>query len=172
MGKKVKPQEEVKGDVNMSPMIDCCFLLLIFFVVNATALTVSKDPSVNMPQAVSCSDLKDANGCIVVNIFADTDKMSANALKQFNQHYPAGTVFGVSDGTKDTGYSIDQVQPLTDFITQQKEIMKARHLEDKDIRIYLRGDQDTPWERTATVIRCAAAAGVTNLVFGTLPARK
>lgn len=169
--KKMKPQEEVKGDVNMSPMIDCCFLLLIFFVVNATALTVSKDPSVNMPNAVSCSDLKDANGCIVVNIFADPDKMSDKAREQYNKHYSPGTVFGVSDGTKDTGYSIDQVQLLTDFITQQKEVMKNRNLEEKAIRIYLRGDQDTPWERTATAIRCAAAAGVTNMVFGTLPAK-
>ena len=36
MGKKnARANDEVKGDVNMSPMIDCCFLLLIFFVVNA-----------------------------------------------------------------------------------------------------------------------------------------
>lgn len=171
MGKKVKAQEEVKGDVNMSPMIDCCFLLLIFFVVNATALTVSKDPSVNMPNAVSCSELKDANGCIVVNVFADPEKMSANAQKAYNKTYKPGTIWGVSDGSQSYGYSMEEQQALTEYISKQREIMKSRKIDEKLIRIYLRGDADAPWERTATAIRCAAAAEVTNMVFGTLPAR-
>lgn len=44
MGKKkanVAPEEE-NGEMDMSPMIDMVFLLLIFFVVNATAITVKK----------------------------------------------------------------------------------------------------------------------------------
>ena len=67
--KKIKVEDSVDGKVNLSPMIDCCFLLLIFFVVNATALTVSKDPSVAMPQTVDPTDLENAEGCIVVNVF-------------------------------------------------------------------------------------------------------
>lgn len=173
MGKKVRPQEEVKGDVNMSPMIDCCFLLLIFFVVNATALTVSKDPSVNMPSAVSCSELKDANGCIVVNIFADQDKMSQRAKEAYAKNYKKypGTIWGVSDDGQSIGFALENTQGLTEYISKQKELMKSRNIDEKLIRIYLRGDADTPWERTAIAIRCAAAAGVTNMVFGTLPAR-
>ncbi len=173
MGKKVKPQEEVKGDVNMSPMIDCCFLLLIFFVVNATALTVSKDPSVNMPSAVSCSELKDANGCIVINIFADPDKMPEKARQAYEKNYAKypGTIWGVSGENQTVGFPQDNSQGLTEFITKQKDIMKSRNIDEKLIRIYLRGDADAPWDRTAGAIRCAAAAGVTNMVFGTLPAR-
>ena len=157
----------------MSPMIDCCFLLLIFFVVNATAMTVAKDASINMPSAVSCSELKDANGCIVVNIYADPDKMSQKAADKYQQTYGrAGVIWGVSDGTESAkGFTIDEAQLLTDYISKQKEFYKNKNLEDKDIRIYLRGDVATPWERTAAAIRCAAAAGVSNMVFGTLPAR-
>lgn len=156
-------------------MIDCCFLLLIFFVVNATALTVSKDPSINMPSAVSCSELKDANGCIVVNIFADPEKMAPNALKKYQQTYKrSGVIWGVADSTDPSGsrgFTMDETQGLTDYITKQKEFYKNKNLEEKAIRIYLRGDMDAPWERTAAAIRCAAAAGVSNMVFGTLPAR-
>lgn len=156
----------------MSPMIDCCFLLLIFFVVNATALTVSKDPSVNMPSAVSCSELKDANGCIVVNIFADPEKMSPAAADKYQKTYKrSGVIWGVSDGDSSKGFTIDEAQLLSDFITKQKEFYKGKNMEDSAIRIYLRGDIDAPWERTAAAIRCAAAAGVSNMVFGTLPAR-
>lgn len=159
----------------MSPMIDCCFLLLIFFVVNATALTVSKDPSINMPNAVSCSELKDANGCVVVNIFADPDKMKPKALEKYNKNYKRpGVIWGVSDGSEASGvkgFTKDETQALTDYITKQKEFYKSKKMDEKQIRIYLRGDIDAPWERTAGAIRCAAAAGVTNMVFGALPAR-
>ena len=76
--KKIKVEDGVDGKVNLSPMIDCCFLLLIFFVVNATALTVSKDPSVAMPQTVDPTDLENAEGCIVVNVF-DPPSLNAQA---------------------------------------------------------------------------------------------
>ncbi len=170
--KNSRPNDDVNGNVNLSPMIDCCFLLLIFFVVNATQITVAKDPSVKMPSAVSCSDLKDANGCIVVNVFSDTDKMAPKALEKYSKDYPPGSLWGVADANgRSIGYNTGQVQELTDFIKKQKETFKGKGLEDGKIRLYLRGDMAAPWERSSTAIRCAAAAGVTNIVFGTLPSK-
>ncbi len=172
--KSARNDDGPSGDVDMSPMIDCCFLLLIFFVVNATQLTVSKDPSVGMPSAISSTDLKDANGCIVVNVFKDADKMEGKALEKYNKTYQPGTIWSTASdggGGKNTGYSLSQTNDLTEYIKTQKEMYKAKNMEEKDIRLYLRGDKDTPWERSATAIRCAAAAGVNNIVFGTLPAK-
>ena len=174
--KNARPQEEVKSEMDMSPMIDCCFLLLMFFIVNAAQITVSKDPSVNMPNAVSASEMKDANGCIVVNVFADPEVMGANnptALDKYNSTYPPGTIWGVADASgASIGYNRNQAQELTDFIKRQREAMEARGtIEPQMIRLYLRGDADAPWERTSGAIRAAAAAGVTNIVFGTLPAK-
>ncbi|MBR1978891.1 MAG: biopolymer transporter ExbD [Akkermansia sp.] len=171
--KKLNTKEEVSADINLSPMIDCCFLLLIFFVVNATQITVSKDPSVGMPSAVSCTELKDAKGCIVVNVFADVENMKGNALNKFTTTYPSGTYWGVAEaGGKSIGYTSSQTQELTDFISKQKDLFKNQQkIEEKNIRLYLRGDQNAPWERSATAIRCAAAAGVNNIVFGTLPSK-
>ena len=171
--KNARDQEEIKGNVNMSPMIDCCFLLLIFFVVNAIQITVSKDPSVRMPSAITCNDMKDAKGCIVINIFKDFDKMDSGAQEKFRKNYKgkAGVIWGVSDNTKNVGYTEDEGNLLTEYVTKEKERFKAKKMEDKDIKIYLRGDKDAPWERTCKAIRCAAAAGVSNLVFGTLPAK-
>ena len=174
--KKSRAQEEVKSEMDMSPMIDCCFLLLMFFIVNAAQITVSKDPSVNMPNAVSASEMKDANGCIVVNVFADPEVMggkNANALAKYNATYAPGTIWGVADASgASIGYNRTQAQELTDFIKRQREAMEAKGtIEPQMIRLYLRGDADAPWERTSGAIRAAAAAGVTNIVFGTLPAK-
>ena len=171
--KKARGNDEVDGKVNLSPMIDCCFLLLIFFVVNATQITVAKDPSVKMPSAVSCSELKDANGCIVVNVFPDAEKMNSESLKKFAKNYPPGTIFGVSDANgASIGYNMTQMQDLTDFIKKQKEMLMARpNMTEAKVRLYLRGDQEAQWDRSSAVIRCAAMAGVTNIVFGTLPSK-
>ena len=171
--KNARGNDEVDGKVNLSPMIDCCFLLLIFFVVNATQITVAKDPSVKMPSAVFCSDLKDANGCIVVNVFGDPERMDSKTLEKFSKQYPAGTVWGVTDANGNPiGYSSSQTQDLSDFIKKQKELLEARPgMDPAKVRLYIRGDKDAPWERTSGVIRCGAMAGVTNIVFGTLPSK-
>ncbi len=172
--KSARNDEGPSGDVDMSPMIDCCFLLLIFFVVNATQLTVSKDPSVSMPSAISSTDLKDANGCIVVNVFKDADKMEGKARSKFLETYTPDVIWSTASdggGGKNAGYTLAQTNDLTEYIKTQKEQYKAKNMEEKSIRLYLRGDKDTPWERSATAIRCAAAAGVNNIVFGTLPAK-
>lgn len=172
--KNARSTEEVEGKVNLSPMIDCCFLLLIFFVVNATQITVSKDPSVSMPSAVAASDLQDANGCIVVNVFNDPDKMEGKALEKFSKNYKgdSSVIWGVTDAVgAPVGYNQNQTQELTDYISKQKDALKAKNIEQDKIRIYVRGDVNAPWERTAGAIRCAAAAGVTNIVFGTLPVK-
>jgi biopolymer transport protein ExbD len=174
--KKSREPEEVNCEGDPSPMIDCCFLLLMFFIVNASQITVSKDPSVNMPHAVSASEMKDANGCIVVNVFADPDVMGAKnpkALEKFNQTYAAypGTVWGVADASQNSiGYTSGQSQQLSEFITKQREAMEAKGIKPEMIRLYLRGDADAPWSRSSGAIRAAAAAGVSNIVFGSLPA--
>lgn len=172
--KKSRPVEEVNGNPNMSPMIDCCFLLLMFFIVNASQITVSKDPSVNMPNAVSASEMKDANGCIVVNVFADPEIMgakNAKALEKYNKNYAPGTIWGVADASQNSiGFNSGQMQELSDFITKQREAMQGKKIKPEMIRLYLRGDADAPWSRTAGAIQAAAAAGVNNIVFGTLPA--
>lgn len=171
--KNARGNDEVDGKVNLSPMIDCCFLLLIFFVVNATQITVAKDPSVKMPSAVFCSDLKDANGCIVVNVFADQERMDEKSRAKFAEKYSPGSVWGVTDANGNAiGYNSGQGQDLTDFIKKQKEqLMSRAGMEESKVRLYIRGDKDAPWERSSGVIRCGAAAGVTNIVFGTLPSK-
>ncbi len=168
--KNSRAQDEVDGKVNLSPMIDCCFLLLIFFVVNATQITVAKDPSVKMPRTVTSSEMKDANGAIVVNIFADPDTMEDVALKKYQKAYPVGSIWGTSNGSGGgvTGYLEGQTSELKEYINKKNEEYKAKNMPPEKIRLYLRGDMMAPWSRTSKVIELAASVGVTNIVFGTI----
>ena len=54
--------------VDMSPMIDLVFLLLIFFMVSSTLITYRKDPDVIIPVATAGKVPKDIQGRVILNI--------------------------------------------------------------------------------------------------------
>lgn len=183
MGKKRVKVEEMECKPNMSPMIDACFLLLIFFVVNATQITVAKNPFVKMPKAVKCDDLKDAQNCIVVDVFADGEKMDqkangdkpSEAVRFAEKHGQAiwHVAKSMTDGDKvaaalkdyqPKGYTEDQFDQMTECIRSYKDHI-AQRVEKEKIVLYLRGDIAAPWARTNKVIAAAAKAGITNIVF-------
>lgn len=203
MGKKVQQPDEDYGKVNLSPMIDCCFLLLIFFIVNATALTVSKDPSVTMPQAVDPTDLEDAKGCIVINVFAPEemqresesaeldkpkrDKAKSLIDKMVKTYKASGKQFeamhygvtGSEDGGEPEAYSESDLRgkttkesnPLAKFVDKEKKLMEGLKNPPEKIRIYIRADSRASWERTFKAIEAANLAGVSDIVFGSIPAK-
>lgn len=199
MGKKKSQQpDDDYGKVNLSPMIDCCFLLLIFFIVNATAMTVSKDPSVTMPQATKPTDLKDAKGCIVVNVFAphkmqevangpastpeqiQRKKAEETKIKKMIETYncPDITkiVFGVKTSKGDMKFFSDEVgtvQKLQEYIKEEKKVqLDELKVEPDQVRIYVRADARADWRHTFMVIQAANATQIDDIVFGNVPAKK
>ena len=148
MGKKkanVAPEEE-NGEMDMSPMIDMVFLLLIFFVVNATAITVKKDKNIQMPTASSSGEVKSANGCIVVNVYGE------------------GVLW-----SSDVGTPLNSSDELKEYIKNLAERFKDR--QDFETRLYLRGDQQALFKGSREVIRVAAECGVIKVIFAVLPAK-
>ncbi|MBQ3524744.1 MAG: biopolymer transporter ExbD [Akkermansia sp.] len=191
--KKVQQANEDYGKLDMSSMIDCCFLLLIFFIVNATALTVSKDPSVTMPQATKPTDLEDAKGCIVINVFApekmqefakSNDPMAPNEQTRINklmETYKCNDITRIHYGVKThkgevkyftSGTGEDVVKKLEDFIKDEKKALEATKIDPKQFRVYIRADARADWSRTFNVIGAANNAEVPDIVFGSLPAKK
>lgn len=192
--KKAQIPDDDYGKVNLSPMIDCCFLLLIFFIVNATAMTVSKDPSVTMPQATKPTDLEDAKGCIVVNVFAPDKMMEVvrsgsaqekqneeNRVKKLQESYKCNDVtrihFGYKTSKGEMQFATDEgasatVKKLEEYIKAEKKAMEALKIETEKIRIYVRADARADWKRTFYVITAANNAGISDIVFGSIPAKK
>ena len=65
---KLRATEEPEANVDMTPMIDCVFLLLIFFMVSATMSKVDQTPEVKLPVAPKAAIPEDLRGRGVVNI--------------------------------------------------------------------------------------------------------
>ena len=64
----VKLQEEEAPEVQMAPLIDCVFLLLIFFLVSSQMKKVEKELPITLPRADATVEVKAAPALTTVSI--------------------------------------------------------------------------------------------------------
>ena len=132
------PQDELKMD--MSPMIDMVFLLLIFFLVNAQMIVVKLDKDVKPPIAKHTQVDEVRNGRIVINIL------------------------------KDGQYRNEESQPLQDDAAIEAWIKEQKAINDQrgyTSRLHIRGDKDTVFKYCRKVLRIGARLGVDQVIFAT-----
>jgi biopolymer transport protein ExbD len=127
--------------IDMSPMIDMVFLLLIFFLVNATMIIVQQDPNVEPPIADKAKEAEDGKGRIVINIYED------------------GEVFNETGKQK-----LETDEAIKDYIKQGREAVELQGFKAK---LHLRGDKRAVFKHSRKVIRLAAEAEVEQVVFAT-----
>lgn len=146
MPSKLRATTAVEDDelhVDMSPMIDMVFLLLIFFIVNATAIIVKTDPKVTPPVADQAKPQEDGRGRIVVNVRSDEGDGPVFTAEDFN-------------------VILEDDDAIREYVRDAKEAIELQGLVAK---LHLRGDKDTVFRHSRTAIRSAAAAGVDQVVF-------
>jgi len=137
--RKVAGAEDDELKVDMSPMIDMVFLLLIFFIVASTVIVVKQDPKVKPPVADKSVKAKDGKGRIVINIRQD------------------GTFWDEIGKT-----TFKDSEAIEDYVKKGKDAVKAKGLTPI---IHLRGDKGVAFKHVRTVIRASAKAGIDNVVF-------
>jgi len=137
--------EELKMD--MSPMIDMVFLLLIFFIVVSTPMVVETDQNVKPPVAYNAKKPEVEHGRIVINIRAD------------GSVYP----MKVKEGMLETDEQITEyVRALKETFTNQGFVP----------RLHLRGDKASVFKHSRRVIKAAAVAGVNSFIFASYDSQK
>ncbi len=142
---KLKAARVDEGDelaIDMSPMIDMVFLLLIFFLVNATMIIVKQDANVTPPVASYSKKATDGTGRIVVNIYEDGQFYSEN------------------------GVLLNNEADIEDMVKKQKEEIDLMGYQPK---LHLRGDREAVFKYCRQVIRASARAGVDQVLFSTYP---
>jgi biopolymer transport protein ExbD len=130
-------KDEDRG-LDMSPMIDMVFLLLIFFIVNATAIIVKTDPLVKPPIAGNSKPQEDGRGRIVVNVRDDGTYWSENGVKLADD------------------------KDIEALVKEQKAKIDLLGIKPK---LHLRGDKEAVFRYSRVVIRAAARAQVNEVVF-------
>ena len=144
--KKLRAASTVDEDlqVDMSPMIDMVFLLLIFFIVASSVIVVKQDPSVDPPIADKSKAAKNGVlGRIVVNVRSD----------------------GSFAGEVASQVLADE-KAIADYIKTEKNKQEGLGLIPV---IHLRGDKKGAFKYSRTVIRAGAESGVSEVVFSVFP---
>jgi biopolymer transport protein ExbD len=136
--------EDAKLD--MSPMIDMVFQLIIFFMVTANFVVMRKDPEVVVPVAPKGEIPKNAEGRVLVNIYSDA-YVKEKGLK---------TAFSDEDSKTLT------LEEITKLMEDTKRINDKRNM---PTVLYLRGDHKSIVRRTKEVLKAAGAGGVNDVVF-------
>jgi biopolymer transport protein ExbD len=137
--KASRTPEDEQAKLDMSPMIDMVFLLLIFFIVNATAIIVKTDPDVDPPVAKNSKRQEDGRGRIVINVRQD------------------GTFTG-----ENFNVILADDKDIVDLVKREKDKIIPLGIVPK---LHLRGDQEAVFKYSRTAIRAAAEAGVDQVVF-------
>lgn len=131
--------------MDMSPMIDMTFLLLVFFMVASHLITVQIDRRVKPPTAKNAQVAKESSGRVVVNILAD------------------GTIWGQNEEELPTTEAIE------DYVDQTRVRNEANGI---PTRLNLRADKNVDTRDIKKVVQAAGKAGVSEVIFGSLTVEK
>ncbi|MCA1808285.1 MAG: ExbD/TolR family protein [Kiritimatiellia bacterium] len=140
---KWSADEDPPCSIAMGPMIDCTFLLLMYFVSVSTldSERISKD--VVLPQAKDAVLEQDESGRFIVDIEWDAGQRQAV--------FKAGP------------YVLWDARDLVPMIDSANRGAAA-----KNFRVVIRADWRVPYEFTQQVMAAVAMAKVPNLMFSTL----
>ncbi len=138
MSRKNSPLNEEDATMDMSPMIDMVFLLLVFFLVNANMISVKIDKNVKTPAGSNSKPQLLVEGRIVVNIRSD------------------GSIYN-EDGSQ----RLD-TEGLKSYITERKAFFENKR---ERPRLHLRGDKSAVFRYSQKVMAAAGAQGIDEVMF-------
>lgn len=139
--------EEVQ--IDMSPMIDMVFLLLIFFIVSSKI--IADRPKVDLPYAKA------------VKVSTEGDKLDENVVRFM--------ITISKNGDNERHYYLpDKADVMVTLEEMMEGIKKAADNtpEDKDFTVVLRGDSEVKFEDTQRVMKECAEIGVYRMIFAAL----
>ncbi len=121
--------------INLTPMIDCIFLLIIFFLVTASIVPLEQDLSIELPVHSRRLQVKKPPAPpIVVNV----------------RLLPRGRA----------EYRVDN--ETMSLAALAVNLSRAR-IHNRDCAVVIRGDRNVRWEHVAAVMSRCAQAGITNV---------
>ena len=125
--------------MDMSPMIDMVFLLLIFFMVTSRLITIRQIKEVEPAIALQAKPLSDGTGRVIINVLQN------------------GTIMDVDAN----------VITLTDVENMCLTRREANEKSGIKTRLHIRGDHRASMIDIKKVVSAGANAGVIDVVFAT-----
>lgn len=107
-------QESVAESVNLTPLIDMVFILLIFFLVTAS---FTKESGIDVDRPTAQTAVREEQGSMIIGvskdgeIWIDSQKIDMRAVRAHVEHLhaqnPEGTVIILADQNARTGTTVE-----------------------------------------------------------------
>lgn len=134
------PSNPRDDEVDMAPMIDMVFLLLVFFMVSSH-LQSEEFIELNVPKATAAKIPEDRSDRLVVSVMED------------------GTLYLGAREILEEDLAVVLQQRNEEFIAATNGYQRQK--------LYLRGDGDADHGEVRKVMRLAAEAGIMDIIFAT-----
>ncbi len=134
-------------EMDMSPMIDLVFLLLIFFMVSSHLIIIQIDPEVRPPVASAAEKPDNALGRIVVNIRGD------------------GSVWDSAENQLSTAPD-GGMEEVEAYIGELRDQIVGPGGGGHSPKLHVRADKGCEVKRIKEVVRAGAEAQVIDVIFG------
>jgi biopolymer transport protein ExbD len=142
---KGKRNSEVEVAVDMTPMIDMVFLLLVFFMIAATMSKVDMTPEIKLPVAPKAQVPDDLRNRGTVNILPIGAVTPAGEVVSKERPF---MIFGKLANDQELKQQIDGVRKGM-----------------PELRVYMRIDRNVEFAMVQRGIKACADAGVFDIVF-------
>lgn len=146
------PKHIAEARVELVPLIDCVFLLLIFFMCAATMAKLDTSSQIDLPEASNAAKQKDPSNRGTVNI------------------PPSGTITV-------TGQTVTEAAPFYVFGELVNEAGLKKIIGEKvkttpNLQLYIRCDRNARFKLVRRAMAACAEAGIDDVIFGTYGAEE
>ena len=128
-----EPDDE--ADVSMSPLIDCVFLLLIFFLVSTMTRKEDRDIDVMLPQSTSAAKVMPSDDFLVIGVASEGDLYLDGEQVTLNQLHLSLREIGLDHPDQYIRLDADETTPLH-RIVEVLDVCQFNNLSNVGIRTY------------------------------------
>ena len=137
--RSVNKDQGESAEMDMSPMIDMVFLLLLFFLVVSNPKTIKIDPTLTPPVAANALAAKSKNGKIVLNIRDNGDFVKEDARS-----------------------IMADLDAVREYLREQKERVEGNGYEPV---LHIRPDEEVEFKFVQRIIKAGATVGIKTVAY-------
>ena len=162
------------AEPNLTPMIDCTFQLIIFFIITSQMTNQQLEqmlvPKPEKSRATEPQTTDEGRPDVVVaNIFSEFGNREEMKNGKTRDNEPLHAMVAKGYAIKGQQIEIGNTELLVELLTKAKAEFDARKLQNRIFYLEVRADKDIGYQNVLPVMRAAAQSGIAKMYMTAVP---